>query len=78
MIIWGGYDSAFFHDGARFNPIGNSWTMVTLTGSPSSRCEHTAVWTGTEMITWGGYNGSYYNDTFTYTPGRMLHLYQRP
>jgi hypothetical protein len=31
------------------------------------------------MIVWGGYDGvSYYNDTFSYTPGRVMYLYQRP
>jgi hypothetical protein len=38
------------------------------------------VWTGSEMIVWGGNNnsGTYYNDTFSYTPGRVMYLYQRP
>jgi hypothetical protein len=31
------------------------------------------------MIVWGGYNdSSYFNDTFTYTPGRVMFLYQKP
>jgi hypothetical protein len=31
------------------------------------------------MIVWGGWNGSSaFNDTFSYTPGRVLYLYQRP
>ena len=31
------------------------------------------------MIVWGGVGGgSYFNDTFSYSPGRIMHLYQRP
>jgi hypothetical protein len=30
------------------------------------------------MIVWGGVGGGYFNDTFSYTPGRVLYLYQRP
>jgi hypothetical protein len=36
---------------------------------PAARFQHTAVWTGSEMIVWGGDNGGgYFNDTFSYTP----------
>jgi hypothetical protein len=31
--------------------------------APSARSEHTAVWTGSEMIIWGGYNDSSYLNT---------------
>lgn len=59
MIIWSGYtfDTAykFFNDGARYNPVSNSWAAVTTTNAPSPRARHTAVWTGTEMIVWGGF-----------------------
>ena len=49
-------------------------------GAPSERGQHTAVWTGSEMIVWGGLVGGnvYLNDTYSYTPGRVLFLYQRP
>nr|MDQ3036118.1 hypothetical protein [Myxococcota bacterium] len=30
------------------------WTGLSATGMPSARYDHTAVWTGTEMIVWGG------------------------
>ena len=68
MIIWGGYSSstnASLNDGARYNPATNSWTAVTATGAPSARNQHTAVWTGSEMIIWGadfvGNTGGRYN-----------------
>jgi hypothetical protein len=34
----------------------NTWSATSLTGAPSVRNQHTAVWTGTEMIVWGGFN----------------------
>jgi len=47
--------------------------------APSARIGHTAVWTGSEMIVWGGQNGvGSFSDTFSYTPGRVMFLYQRP
>ena len=34
---------------------GAAWTIGSpLTGAPSGRIEHTAVWTGDRMIIWGG------------------------
>jgi hypothetical protein len=30
------------------------------------------------MIVWGGNGGSYLNDTWSYTPGKVMFLYQRP
>lgn len=60
MIIWGGCqllsdqhhcDSA---TGQRYNPASDSWTQTSVVGVPHSRMNHTAVWTGTEMIVWGG------------------------
>lgn len=59
MIVWGGFSGAFqfqtLGDGARYNPQTDTWTPVSLTGAPSARFNHTAVWTGNEMIVWGGY-----------------------
>ena len=60
MIVWGGYGngSSYLNDGGRYNPAGNSWTATSTTGAPAAAREHTAVWTGSEMIVWGGFNGS--------------------
>ena len=52
MIVWGGSPST--NTGARYNPVTNSWLAATLSGAPSARQEHTAVWTDSEMIVWGG------------------------
>jgi N-acetylneuraminic acid mutarotase len=84
MIVWGGYDggstaSSYLNEGRRYNPTANSWTPVGTAGAPGGRFSHTAVWTGSEMIICGGGDGvDYFNDTFSYTPGRVLYLYQRP
>jgi hypothetical protein len=32
----------------------DSWTALSTLGAPSPRANHTAVWTGSEMIVWGG------------------------
>lgn len=62
LIVWGGtvsvmsatgYDPTFA-DGARFNAASNTWTPLPSPNAPSGRFNHTAVWTGTEMIIWGG------------------------
>lgn len=60
MIIWGGFSGAFsftaLNDGARYNPLTDTWTPITAVNQPSARLSHTAVWTGTEMIVWGGFS----------------------
>jgi len=54
MIIWGGYfapiQGTVINRGARFNPVTGIWTPVTTDGAPSPRSNHTAIWTGGEMI----------------------------
>lgn len=60
MIIWGGF-SGFplfqaLSDGAKYDPQTNTWAPITGVAQPSARTNHTAVWTGTEMIVWGGFS----------------------
>ena len=60
MIVWGGHNGGLGigtpkNDGACYNPVTDTWTSITLTGAPSVRAEHPALWTGSEMIVWGGY-----------------------
>jgi hypothetical protein len=64
MIVWGGTDSTngySMRTGGRFDPALDAWA-ATSTGSQVSaeRQEHTAVWTGSEMIVWGGGGQSAY------------------
>ena len=57
MIVWGGEQCppvAPFNTGGRYNPTKDSWTATSVTNAPVGRVNHTAVWTGKEMIVWGG------------------------
>ena len=57
MIVWGGVPAGHLHDlrtGGRYNPSTDSWAATSITNAPAARYEHTAVWTGSEMIVWGG------------------------
>jgi N-acetylneuraminic acid mutarotase len=76
MIVWGGRVSSSsttgLGTGARYNPATDTWQPVSMTGAPSPRYGHSAVWTGSEMIVWGGSylaDGARYNPaTDTWTP----------
>ncbi|MEJ5165896.1 MAG: hypothetical protein WHV67_02585 [Thermoanaerobaculia bacterium] len=66
MIVWGGYTSTspyYTNTGGRYNPSTDTWTGTSTTNAPSGRYNHTAVWTGSEMIVWGGGSGSIYLNT---------------
>ena len=74
MIVWGGCDNFFFcnnvsNTGGKYNPSTDSWAATSTTDAPDARYEHTAVWTGSEMIVWGGWNGgSFFNTGGRYNP----------
>jgi len=79
MILWGGrtnnvdYTVTTLNDGGRYHPNTDSWSPISATAAPSARYDHTAVWTGKEMIIWGGSrvvlgNGFYMNDGGRYDP----------
>jgi hypothetical protein len=60
MIVWGGSVAGvvILNTGRRYNPATNTWALVSAgTNAPSARFNHSAVWTGTEMIVWGGDGG---------------------
>ena len=65
MIVWGGEAvSGYLNSGSRYNPTTDSWTATSTSGVPAARSQHTAVWTGSEMIVWGGVSdGSTYVNT---------------
>jgi N-acetylneuraminic acid mutarotase len=68
MIVWGGQTSSspYFQDtGGRYDPSTDSWTATSTTSVPSARANHTAVWTGGQMIVWGGYRDNPNNNTNT-------------
>jgi len=59
MIVWGGWGGSLpgnvLNTGGRYNPATDIWTPTSVgPGVPQARTNHTAVWTGTEMIVWGG------------------------
>jgi N-acetylneuraminic acid mutarotase len=69
MIIWGAHMDGFgnlSNVGRRFNPATNTWIGMSTTNPPSARANHTAVWTGTEMIVWGGCGDFSNPDPFTF------------
>jgi N-acetylneuraminic acid mutarotase len=71
MIVWGGifcYPCTDFNNGGRYNPGTDSWVPTGTANAPFAREDHTAVWTGSDMIVWGGYN--YAHNLFFNTGGR--------
>ncbi len=48
----------------------DTWKGLSVSTAPVPRIDHTAVWTGSEMIVWGGWNGGagYFNDGGRYNP----------
>src|SRR2546430_4327388 len=55
-MVWGGGSSGstYVNTGGRYNPGTDSWTATSTTSAPAGRQQHTAEWTGSEMIVWGG------------------------
>src|SRR6266403_738037 len=41
---------------ARASACTDTWVATATTGAPIGRYEHTAIWTGSEMIVWGGFD----------------------
>ncbi len=71
MIVWGGFSDAtteFESTGGRYNPVTNSWSPTSTNNVPESRGQHSAVWTGTEMIVWGGVSAQQKKSGGRYNP----------
>lgn len=71
MIVWGGYNynvASYFKTGGRYNPDTDSWQTITTTNAPAEREQHSAVWTGSEMIVWGGNNFNWLDSGGRYNP----------
>jgi hypothetical protein len=77
MIVWGGNDLTFFGEGTRFDtggvydPAANTWTSTSTVDAPSGRDQHSAIWTGTEMVVWGGQTGPPFTPFDIDTGGRF-------
>ena len=85
MIVWGGYRDdlhTYFNTGGRYNPSTDSWTSTSIANVPDGRNDHTAVWSGSEMVVWGGLNdtgalntgGRYSPGTDTWTPTSITNV----
>jgi N-acetylneuraminic acid mutarotase len=63
MIVWGGTTNhaagSELGDGAKYDPVTDSWSPVSSQMAPTARSDHTAIWTGREMVVWGGLTGGY-------------------
>jgi hypothetical protein len=47
----------------------DTWAATSPSNPPDGRSDHSAVWTGSEMIVWGGWNGtSFLNTGGSYNP----------
>ena len=75
MIIWGGYYLDTIpvarSTGAKYNPLADTWVATSDVNAPLGRYDHTAVWTGNEMILWGGdsyQEGTSFNTGARYDP----------
>src|SRR5262249_46548907 len=59
MIVWGGRTSltsnSVVDTGGR---LGSAWNATSATNAPTARAQHTAVWTGREMIVFGGFDST--------------------
>ncbi|MCC6823362.1 MAG: hypothetical protein IT579_21740 [Verrucomicrobia subdivision 3 bacterium] len=80
MMIWGGANSGGMGSGAGYDPATGHWMAVTTVGAPTPRQDHVAVWTGKEVLISTGSDGleAFYNDTWSWTPGKVMFLYQKP
>ncbi len=75
MIVWGGWDRVgdevvSWNTGGRYDPVLNDWTAISSNGAPNPRVQHTAVWTGSEMIVWAGTEFPHVNQTIYSSGGR--------
>lgn len=75
VIVWGGERISGPEagiakgDGAVYTYTTNSWTLLPSAPSGAARENHSAVWTGTEMLIWGGMaSGTTRNDGLSYAP----------
>lgn len=80
MIVWGGKESFYDFEqaldtGGRYDPVSDSWTPTSTTNTPSARSDHTAVWTGSQLVVWGGISDidmgkprAYFNSGGRYDP----------
>ena len=57
MMVWGGFDTTHQNTGSRYNPISNTWTVMSAIGAPGGRTGHSGVWGDGFLMVWGGLGG---------------------
>lgn len=55
---WGGYRTPFA-TGGRYSPTAAEWISLATWAAPGARYNHSAVWTGSEMLVFGGQTDRY-------------------
>jgi N-acetylneuraminic acid mutarotase len=74
MIVWGGFDSrtqSMLNTGGQYDPDTDTWSPTSPSNAATPRADHTAVWTGSQMLVWGGRDGtSLLEDGARYDPAR--------
>jgi hypothetical protein len=83
MLVYGGSFPPLGRDGGMYDPETDRWTKIEIDGDrrakppipvpphvPSFRSDHSAVWTGEEMIVWGGHclDACYRTDGAAFNP----------
>jgi N-acetylneuraminic acid mutarotase len=84
MIVFGGmtclnppgcFSNLVLQTGGQYNVANDEWVSTSMTNAPAKRQDHSAVWTGTEMIVWGGrgpLNTPLLNDGSRYDPSAQV------
>src|SRR5205085_5874 len=69
MIVWGGLvdesNGTTVNTGGIYTPSSDSWLATSTTNAPAARHNHSAIWTGVQMVVWGGEETTF--GTFSHT-----------
>ena len=82
MIVWGGFTgSGYTSTGGMYDPVSLEWVETTIENNsyPQARGQHTAIWTGSEMLIWGGIGngGTITTDGGRFYPETTFYFYQK-
>lgn len=75
MIVWGGANQGLsdsYETGARYNPVTDTWTVMSTVNAPIARNRTAITWTGKAVFVFGGVaeNGTFLNDGGFYDPAQ--------
>jgi N-acetylneuraminic acid mutarotase len=75
MVVWGGRDAfaltiSTVDTGGVYDPALDTWTPTSTTRAPGRRWQHTAVWSGGDVLVWGGQEAfsTFLGDGGAYSP----------